>query len=127
MPQAIGYALVLLSKYKELADKCSSNNLLLKHGLNVISYFFPKEKKKKTSQDFRTYNGKFFLLLGYLILKIYPTFQWEASSFLEGQMVKCKHLTHTRVHTHTPVLLQNATKDGWLLCYFIKVPDLSSF
>lgn len=75
MPQAIGYALVLLSKYKELADKCSSNNLLLKHGLNVISYFFPKEKKKKNSQDFRTYNGKFFLLLGYLILKIYPTFQ----------------------------------------------------
>lgn len=50
MPQAIGYALVLLSKYKELADKCSSNNLLLKHGLNVISYFFPKEKKKKTAK-----------------------------------------------------------------------------
>lgn len=53
MPQAIGYALVLLSKYKELADKCSSNNLLLKHGLNVISYFFPKEKKKKKQPRFQ--------------------------------------------------------------------------
>lgn len=53
MPQAIGYALVLLSKYKELADKCSSNNLLLKHGLNVISYFFPKEKKKKNQPRFQ--------------------------------------------------------------------------
>ena len=47
MPQAIGYALVLLSKYKELADKCSSNNLLLKYVLNVIFYFFQKKKKKK--------------------------------------------------------------------------------